>query len=154
MYKKYISFLLLLISTLSFGQNIHFQAIGVENGISQPTVTSIYQDEFGIIWIGTKDGLNRYNGTDFHIFRPIENDKNSLYNNNIGTICGDKNGHIYIRCKYAVVEYDIRKNIFKSNWFHFKVKWAFSFKIWNKVKIFFQWYRIHCRAVNEYDGWK
>ena len=71
MYKKYIPFLLLLISTLSFGQNIHFQAIGVENGISQPTVTSIYQDEFGIIWIGTKDGLNRYNGTDFHIFRPI-----------------------------------------------------------------------------------
>ena len=114
MYKKYISFLLLLISTLSFGQNIHFQAIGVENGISQPTVTSIYQDEFGIIWIGTKDGLNRYNGTDFHIFRPIENDKNSLYNNNIGTICGDKNGHIYIRCKYAVVEYDIRKNIFHT----------------------------------------
>ena len=114
MYKKYIPFLLLLISTLSFGQNIHFQAIGVENGISQPTVTSIYQDEFGIIWIGTKDGLNRYNGTDFHIFRPIENDKNSLYNNNIGTICGDKNGHIYIRCKYAVVEYDIRKNIFHT----------------------------------------
>ena len=114
MYKKYIPFLLLLISTLSFGQNIHFQAIGVENGISQPTVTSIYQDEFGIIWIGTKDGLNRYNGTDFHIFRPIENDKNSLYNNNIGTICGDKNGHIYIRCKYAVVEYDIKKNIFHT----------------------------------------
>lgn len=114
MFKKYITFLLLFIPALSFGQNIHFQAIGVENGISQPTVTSIYQDEFGIIWIGTKDGLNRYNGTDFHVFRPIENDKNSLYNNNIGTICGDKKGHIYIRCKYAVVEYDIRKNIFHT----------------------------------------
>ena len=58
--------------------------------------------------------MNQYNGTDFHIFRPIENDKNSLYNNNIGTICGDKNGHIYIRCKYAVVEYDIKKNIFHT----------------------------------------
>ena len=114
MYKTPLSFLLFFISTLSFGQNIHFQAIGVENGISQPTVTSIYQDEFGIIWIGTKDGLNRYNGTDFHVFRPIENDKNSLYNNNIGTICGDKNGHIYIRCKYAVVEYDIKRNIFHT----------------------------------------
>lgn len=114
MYKKYISFLLLFISVFSFGQNIHFQAIGVENGISQPTITSIYQDEFGIIWIGTKDGLNRYNGSDFYIFRPIENDKNSLYNNNIGTICGDKKGHIYIRCKYAVVEYDIKKNIFHT----------------------------------------
>lgn len=95
-------------------QDIHFQTIGVENGISQPTVTSVYQDEFGIIWIGTKDGLNRYNGTDFFVFRPIEGDENSLYNNNIGTICGDRKGHIYIRCKYAVVEYDIRKNTFHT----------------------------------------
>ena len=114
MYKKYLSFLFLLFFSFTFAQNIHFQAIGVEDGISQPTVTSIYQDEFGIIWIGTKDGLNRYNGTDFYIFRPVENDKSSLYNNNIGTICGDKKGHIYIRCKYAVVEYDIKKNTFHT----------------------------------------
>ena len=110
MYKKYLTFLFCFFSSFSFAQNIHFQAIGVEDGISQPTVTSIYQDEFGIIWIGTKDGLNRYNGTDFYVFRPVKDDKNSLYNNNIGTICGDKQGHIYIRCKYAVVEYDIKKN--------------------------------------------
>lgn len=113
MYKHFV-FLLIFVSNISFAQDIHFQTIGVENGISQPTVTSIYQDEFGIIWIGTKDGLNRYNGTDFFIFRPVENDKNSLYNNNIGTICGDRKGHIYIRCKYAVVEYDIKKNIFHT----------------------------------------
>ena len=66
--------LLFLAPGLLFAQDNHFQTFGVENGISQPTVTSIYQDEFGIIWIGTKDGLNRYNGTDFYIFRPIEND--------------------------------------------------------------------------------
>lgn len=111
---RYIFPLLLFISTLSFGQNIHFKVLGVENGVSQSTITSIYQDEFGIIWIGTKDGLNRYNGNDFQIFRPKEFDKNSLYNNNIGTICGDKNGHIYIRCKYAVVEYNLKKNIFHT----------------------------------------
>ena len=116
MYKKYLTFLFCFFSSFSFAQNIHFQAIGVEDGISQPTVTSIYQDEFGIIWIGTKDGLNRYNGTDFYVFRPVKDDKNSLYNNNIGTICGDKQGHIYIRCKYAVVEYDIKKNTFHTRW--------------------------------------
>lgn len=114
MYKKYLTFLFYFFSSFSFAQNIHFQVIGVEDGISQPTVTSIYQDEFGIIWIGTKDGLNRYNGTDFYVFRPVKGDKNSLYNNNIGTICGDKQGHIYIRCKYAVVEYDIKKNTFHT----------------------------------------
>lgn len=114
MYKIYFLFSFLFVSYLSFAQNIHFRTIGVEDGISQSTVTSIYQDEFGIIWIGTKDGLNRYDGTDISIYRPVENDKNSLYNNNIGTICGDKKGHIYIRCKYAVVEYDIKKNTFQT----------------------------------------
>ena len=109
---KILSFLLCCISVVSFAQDMHFQTIGVEDGLSQSTVTSIYQDEFGIIWLGTKDGLNRYDGTNFSIFRPVRGDKNSLYNNNIGTICGDKNGHIYIRCKYAVVEYDIKRDIF------------------------------------------
>ena len=90
MYKKYLTFLFYFFSSFSFAQNIHFQVIGVEDGISQPTVTSIYQDEFGIIWIGTKDGLNRYNGTDFYVLRTVEGDQNSLYNNNIDTICGDK----------------------------------------------------------------
>lgn len=105
---------MLLLANPLLAQDIHFQTIGVDNGLSQCTVTSVYQDEFGIIWIGTKDGLNRYDGTDFCVFRPIVGDKHSLYNNNIRSICGDKKGHIYIRCKYAVVKYDIRKNIFHT----------------------------------------
>ena len=44
MYKKYLTFLFYFFSSFSFAQNIHFQVIGVEDGISQPTVTSIYQD--------------------------------------------------------------------------------------------------------------
>lgn len=114
MNKLFLFLFLFLFSRTSFSQEIHFETIGVEDGISQPTVTSIYQDEFGIMWIGTKDGLNRYDGLNFYIFRPNENDKNSLYNNNIGTICGDRDGHIYIRCKYAAVEYDMKKNIFHT----------------------------------------
>ena len=99
---------------LLFSQEIHFQKIDVEDGLSQSTVTSIYQDEFGIIWIGTSDGLNRYNGYDFQVFRPVIGDKTSIFNNNIAAVCGDHNGHIYVRCKFAVVEYDMHLNIFHT----------------------------------------
>ncbi len=106
--------IIIVVSHLSFSQEIHFQKIDAEDGLSQSTVTSIYQDEFGIMWIGTKDGLNRYSGDDFQVFRPITGNKNSIFNNNIGTVCGDRNGHIYVRCKFAAVEYDMRLNIFHT----------------------------------------
>ena len=78
MYKKYIPFLFIINFYSFVWTKIYTSKRSGRKWHSQPTVTSIYQDEFGIIWIGTKDGLNRYNGTDFHIFRPIENDKKQL----------------------------------------------------------------------------
>ncbi|MEA4936393.1 MAG: two-component regulator propeller domain-containing protein [Paludibacter sp.] len=102
----------LLISVVSFSQEIHFQTLNVEDGLSQPTINSIYQDEFGLIWIATKDGLNVYNGSNIQVFRPKTGAPNSLFNNNVGSVCGDRNGHIYVRCKYAVAEYDMRLNRF------------------------------------------
>lgn len=113
--KNYLKLgILLFIPVISFSQEIHFRTISVEDGLSQTTVNSIYQDEFGIIWIATKDGLNVYDGSCVQVFRPKPGDSNSLYNNNIAAVCGDRNGHIYVRCKYAVAEYDMRKNTFHT----------------------------------------
>ena len=112
MQRNSLFYFFLIISTVSFSQEIHFQTISVEDGLSETTVNSVYQDEFGIIWIATKDGLNVYNGSDIKVFRPKEGDPNSLFNNNVTSVCGDYNGHIYIRCKYAVSEYNMRLNTF------------------------------------------
>ena len=109
---KFIFLFLLLFASKAVAQEIYFQRLEVEDGISQPTINSVYQDEFGIIWIATRDGLNRYDGTNFDVFRPIKDDQYSLYNNNIGFVCGDLKGHLYVRCKFAVVEYEINKNRF------------------------------------------
>lgn len=49
-------------------RHTEFLNIGVENGLSHSSVTCIAQDSIGFIWVGTKHGLNRYDGTNFKIY--------------------------------------------------------------------------------------
>lgn len=51
------------------GQNITFSHLTTDDGLSQFSVNSMYIDEQGIIWIGTREGLNRYNGNDIKSFK-------------------------------------------------------------------------------------
>ena len=55
------------INKLSYAQskNLIFNNINIEQGISQSTIEDIFQDSEGYIWLGTNDGLNRYNGYEF-----------------------------------------------------------------------------------------
>ena len=52
--------------------------IGIEHGLSNNAVTCIYQYHNGFMWFGTYDGLNRYDGYSFKIFRNIIGDSTSL----------------------------------------------------------------------------
>ena len=55
--------------------------ITVKDGLSQGMITAIIQDNKGEIWIGTKDGLNKFNGYKFKIIRKTDDDNNSLPGN-------------------------------------------------------------------------
>ena len=65
------------------GQNITFSHLTTDDGLSQFSVNSMYIDEQGIIWIGTREGLNRYNGNDIKSFKLKKNDPNSLFSNTV-----------------------------------------------------------------------
>ena len=77
-------------------QSMRFKRFSIEQGLSQSTVESIVQDQSGLIWIGTEDGLNRFDGNDFTIFRNDIDDQNSLSNNNIWCLYVDRNGCLWI----------------------------------------------------------
>ncbi len=102
--------LVLILSLLSAGnyaETIFFDHLNGENSLSQLSVNSIYQDEFGVIWIGTRYGLNKYDGNNIEVFKHITRDKNSLFGNNIQTVCGDKKGNIYLQCRSGLVVYNL-----------------------------------------------
>jgi signal transduction histidine kinase/ligand-binding sensor domain-containing protein/CheY-like chemotaxis protein len=99
--KKLYFFLLalLLIFTQSdiFCQgNISISRLQLENGLSHNSVYSIIQDKEGLIWIGTKDGLNSYDGYNFKIYRHEFFDSASISNSWVNALFEDSQGYIWI----------------------------------------------------------
>src|SRR5688572_81503 len=79
---------LCLISSLLFGQkpNIKFNTISTKEGLSQVSVMCILQDSRGFMWFGTRDGLNRYDGYKFKVYKNVAKDPTSISGNFIQTI--------------------------------------------------------------------
>ena len=82
------------IQTITPQSNIRFNHLTVEDGLSQSAVTVIFQDKHGFMWFGTQDGLNRYDGYNFKIFKNIPSDSTSLTDNFIFSIYEDKTGSL------------------------------------------------------------
>lgn len=119
MNKKYIIYMLLLIILLittnivyvSAYNNINFKNITSEDGLSQGTVETIIQDDQGYIWLGTNDGLCRYNGYEFKIYKHDEELENSITNNYIVDIKQDNLGNIWVGTANGLSKIDTKTDL-------------------------------------------
>lgn len=97
---KFFGLLLLILFNISFAypqqKQIKFDHIGNKQGLSQSNVLCILQDSRGFMWFGTRDGLNRYDGYKFTVFKNEPNNKNSISNNFITDILEDSIGDLWI----------------------------------------------------------
>ncbi len=93
---------------------INFEHLNVNNGLSHYTIHSLFQDEHNFIWIGTRDGLNRYDGNEVTVYRQIKGDPHSLFGNEINSVCGNKNGQLFMRCNTGLVSFDLKTEKFKT----------------------------------------
>lgn len=100
----------IVMSLLSFAQeSIHYTTM---NGLSGIDVTAICENE-NFLWIATNDGLNRFDGKSFKVYRSDNTTKNSLTENNIETLMFDSNGLLWIGLKTGGVDiFNPRKNKF------------------------------------------
>ena len=78
-------------------ETLRFGWISDKDGLSQNTVRCIMQDSKGFIWLGTVNGLNRYNGKEFIVMLPQTGNFTSLPDNRIRSMQEDRNGYIWIR---------------------------------------------------------
>src|SRR5690242_14083668 len=72
-----------------------FRNISTTQGLSINNASCILQDRRGFIWVGTRDGLNRYNGYTFDIFRNDPRDRNTISSNFIWCLAEDREGNIW-----------------------------------------------------------
>ncbi|MBN9385392.1 MAG: response regulator [Chitinophagaceae bacterium] len=94
------------------GQSYDFRHYQAENGLSNNAVLCSIQDRQGFLWFGTKDGLNRFDGYTFKIYRNIKGDKESLGENYIQTLCEGDNGLLWIGTGAGLYSYDPVKERF------------------------------------------
>lgn len=87
---------LIFLATKIHAQDYKFSHISVADGLSQAVVNCMIQDEKGFMWFGTQEGLNRYDGYNFKIFKRDPEETNSLSNNFIYALKQDKKGMIWI----------------------------------------------------------
>ena len=84
----------------------------MREGMSGNTVTSILQDSRGFMWFGTRNGLNRFDGTAFKIYRNNLSDSLSIGSNSIGCLYGDKSGRLWVGTHKGIYIYDAQKEAF------------------------------------------
>ncbi|WP_299012551.1 two-component regulator propeller domain-containing protein [uncultured Polaribacter sp.] len=115
MKQKIFLFILLLFTKLASAQlsSYNFKNINISDGLSNNTVTAIQEDKFGQIWFATSNGLNKYNGREFTIYRNKPRDKFSISSSEVSNILIDKEGIIWAGTFNGLNRYDPKNNTFK-----------------------------------------
>lgn len=109
-------FLLLIVDAIPALSQIHepFQHLTVANGLSQNSVFAIYDDRKGFLWFGTGDGLNKYDGYSFTIYKNRAADSTSLTPGTVRSIFEDRNGTLWVGTDLGLSRFDRNHGTFRQ----------------------------------------
>jgi signal transduction histidine kinase/ligand-binding sensor domain-containing protein/DNA-binding response OmpR family regulator len=112
--KLLVLMVLLLFCVVAFGQSeLNFITLNTKNGLSSNTVTAVLQDRNGLVWFGTSDGLNKFDGTNFTVYTHSDKDTASIPSNNITALLADRTGRLWIGTSAGgLAYYDALQNKF------------------------------------------
>ena len=85
-----------------------------KNGLSNSAILSLYQDHQGVIWIGSCDGLNIFDGTNIHVYNPVNPTKAPLSGNLINDIMETEKDVLWIQTNYGLDRLDTKLQTSKS----------------------------------------
>jgi ligand-binding sensor domain-containing protein/two-component sensor histidine kinase len=120
----YNSWLIALVTFFVFGlllntslaqqkEDYFFQKLTTFNGLSSNLIQCIFRDSRGYVWIGTANGLNRYDGKNIKVYHHNPNDSASLPRETIRSIVEDKNGILWMGADYGLIEFNPVSEQFK-----------------------------------------
>lgn len=107
-------FITIFCQAQSVEEHYYFKNLSIRNGLSQNTVNAILQDRKGFMWLGTKDGLNRYDGLSFRKFKHDAANPRSIGNSFITSLYEDFNGNIWVGTDAGVYIYYLEKEAFEE----------------------------------------
>ena len=129
-YSFLIWILFFVLSTKAEQQDYYFRQISLEQGLSQSRVQCIYRDHLGVIWIGTKWGLNSYDQSELKSYVHDREQPNSLPDNFIRFITEDRLGDLYVSTNKGIAIYNKAENQFQPLKYNGK-----PFNAWSYLQI-------------------
>jgi len=97
---------------------LRVELFDVDNGLSQTAVQTLIQDKYGFLWVGTQNGLNRYDGYGFKVYRNQPFDSTSIANDYITDLCEDNDGNIWIGTFNGLSIYNRKDDNFYNFYFN------------------------------------
>lgn len=91
-----------LVPQALIAQSLPLGSLGIKDGLPQATITAMLQDDAGFVWVGTRDGLARYDGYAFEVFRNVVGDTCSLTSNHITALCQGADGDIWVGTSFGL----------------------------------------------------
>ena len=96
-------------------KNFYFKHFSIEDGLSQVTQYALLKDQYGFVWIGSLNGLNRFDGEEFLVFKNDKNDSTTICGNSIITLYQDTKGRIWIGTQNnGICFFDYRTGVFQK----------------------------------------
>ena len=116
--KTLLSILFLFFATYGYSQSE--KLFTVDRELSNSNINQIYQAKDGVIWIATDDGLNRYDGAKFSVYKHKEGNDSSLVDNNVRILFEDSKGNFLIGTQRGLQLYDPATDLFKDYLLNFR----------------------------------
>ncbi len=107
-----IFFATYMLSGIAQNYSISFENLSVREGLSQNSVIRIFQDSNFFMWFCTRDGLNKYDGSTFEVYRTVPGDDSSISSSDITTIAETRDGKLWVGTHYGLNILDPQTNRF------------------------------------------
>lgn len=114
MKKQILLLLLFLLVTTNSIYSYNLRQISNRDGLSNSSVTCLFQDSERFLWIGTYDGLNMYDSRNIYIYKPDINNQNSLSSNVIRNIIETDGEYLWISTKWGLNKLSQKNNVIEE----------------------------------------
>ena len=104
---------LAILSASAYAQPVQFERYSTGEGLTNHAVTAVLQDSRGFLWVGTFDGLNRYDGSSIKVYKPDPFLKGTISNNVIRDLLEDGEGNLWIVTHLGINRYSRNTNSFQ-----------------------------------------
>lgn len=104
----------LLLAAFTFVNAQTGRFYSTDKDLSNSLINKVYQDKRGFIWVATEDGLNKFDGNRFIVYKKNKNEPDALLNNYVKTLFEDSKGRFWIACINGIQIYDQATHTFQS----------------------------------------